>query len=66
MENFTIAELKQIINSHKNINELWRVFIEKNECSPEFTETIHKVVTVNSELITEANEELNMRKGENK
>lgn len=29
MENFSIDELKNIVKSHKNINELWRVFLER-------------------------------------
>lgn len=66
MENFSIDELKNIVKSHKNINELWRVFLERNECSPELKETIDKAVYINSKLIVDANEELNKRTGENK
>ena len=66
MEDFSIDELKNIVNSHKNINELWRVFLERNECSHELKETIDKAVYINSKLIFDANEELNKRTGENK
>lgn len=64
MDNFSIDELQNIINIHNNINELWRVFLERNECSPELKETIDQAVNVNTKLIFDANEELNRRNGE--
>lgn len=64
MDNFSIDELQNIINIHNNINELWSVFLERNECSPELKETIDQAVNVNTKLIFDANEELNRRNGE--
>lgn len=66
MENFSIDELKHIVESHRNINNLWGAFIEKNECTPELVETINKAVYINSKLIVDANEELNKRDSETK
>lgn len=64
MEDFSIDELKNIVDTHKNINELWKVFLEKNECSPELSETIDKAVFINTKLIVDANKELEKRRGE--
>lgn len=66
MDNFNIGELQNIINIHNNINNLWKSFLEKNECSPELKETIDQAVNINSKLIVDAKEELNRRNGENK
>ena len=64
MKNYSIDELKYIINTHNDINELWRGFIEKNECSPELNELIDKTIDINSKLIIDAEYELNKRNGE--